>query len=86
MKYYGIKDRQTGELLRQFFSKNSKGNASIISLNNIIDPLSVHIFLTRNKNVAASLLLEGYCEYNNEKYELDGIKENLEIYESEFNL
>ena len=86
MKYYGIKDRQTGELLRQFFSKNSKGNTSIISLNNITDPLSVHIFLTRNKNVAVSLLLDGYCEYNNETYKLDGIKENLEIYESEFNL
>ena len=86
MTYYGIKDKKTGQLLRQFFSKNVKGNMSVISLNNIADPLSVHIFLTKNKNVAASLLRDGYCEYNNEAYKLDGIKDNLEIYESEFNL
>ncbi len=59
---------------------------SVISLNNIADPSSVHIFLTKNKNVAASLLRDGYCEYNDEAYKLDGIKDNLEIYESEFNL
>ncbi len=86
MTYYGIKDKKTGQLLRQFFSKNIKGNMSVISLNNIADPSSVHIFLTKNKNVAASLLRDGYCEYNNEAYKLDGIKDNLEIYESEFNL
>ena len=86
MTYYGIKDKKTGQLLRQFFSKNVKGNMSVISLNNIADPLSVHIFLTKNKNVAAFLLRDGYCEYNNEAYKLDGIKDNLEIYESEFNL
>ena len=86
MTYYGIKDKKTGQLLRQFFSKNVKGNMSVISLNNIADPLSVHIFLTKNKNVAASLLRDGYCEYNDEAYKLDGIKDNLEIYESEFNL
>ena len=86
MTYYGIKDKKTGQLLRQFFSKNIKGNMSVISLNNIADPSSVHIFLTKNKNVAASLLRDGYCEYNNETYRLDGIKDNLEIYESEFNL
>lgn len=86
MTYYGIKDKKTGQLLRQFFSKNVKGNMSVISLNNIADPSSVHIFLTKNKNVAASLLRDGYCEYNNEAYKLDGIKDNLEIYESEFNL
>ena len=86
MTYYGIKDKKTGQLLHQFFSKNIKGNMSVISLKNIADPLSVHIFLTKNKNVAASLLRDGYCEYNNEAYKLDGIKDNLEIYESEFNL
>lgn len=86
MTYYGIKDKKTGQLLRQFFSKNIKGNMSVISINNIADPSSVHIFLTKNKNVAASLLRDGYCEYNNEAYKLDGIKDNLEIYESEFNL
>jgi hypothetical protein len=86
MTYYGIKDKKTGQLLRQFFSKNIKGNMSVISLNNIADPSSVHIFLTKNKNVAASLLRDGYCEYNDEAYKLDGIKDNLEIYESEFNL
>ncbi len=86
MTYYGIKDKKTGQLLRQFFSKNIKDNMSVISINNIADPSSVHIFLTKNKNVAASLLRDGYCEYNNEAYKLDGIKDNLEIYESEFNL
>ena len=86
MTYYGIKDKKTGQLLRQFFSKNIKGNISVVSLKSIADPLSVHIFLTKNKNVAASLLRDGYCEYNNEAYKLDGIKDNLEIYESEFNL
>ncbi len=86
MTYYGIKDKKTGQLLRQFFSKNIKANMSVISINNIADPSSVHIFLTKNKNAAASLLRDGYCEYNNEAYKLDGIKDNLEIYESEFNL
>ncbi len=74
MTYYGIKDKKTGQLLRQFFSKNIKGNMSVISLNNIADPSSVHIFLTKNKNVAASLLRDGYCEYNDEAYKLDGIR------------
>ena len=50
MTYYGIRNKQTGELLRQFFRKNAeKGNMSVISLDNIGDPLSVHIFLTKNK-------------------------------------
>ncbi len=91
MTYYGIRNKQTGELLRQFFCKNvKKGNTSVISLDNIGDPLSVHIFLTKNKKTAESLLDNGYCEYNNEIYKLDdkldGIKDTLEIYESEFNL
>ena len=86
MTYYGIKDKKTGQLLLQFFSKNVKGNTSVVSLKSIADPLYFHIFLTKNKKVAASLLRDGYCEYNNEAYKLDGIKDNLEIYESEFNL
>jgi len=91
MVYYGIRNKQTGELLRQFFSKNAGGgNTSVISLFNIDDPLSVHIFLTKNKKTAECLLDKGYCEYNNETYKLDdrlnAVKDALEIYESEFNL
>ncbi len=91
MTYYGIRNKQTGELLRQFFSKNAeKGNTSVISLDNIGDLPSVHIFLTKNKKTAESLLDKGYSEYNNETYKLDdklnGVKDTLEIYESEFNL
>ena len=90
MKYYGIRNRQTGELARQFYGKNANGNDSMISLYNIDDPLSVHIFLTKNKNTALSLINDGYCEYNGETYKLDDrlkdLKEDLEIYESEFNL
>ncbi len=90
MKYYGIRNRQTGELARQFYKKNSKGNVSTISLYNIDDPLSVHIFLTKNKNTALSIINEGSCEYNGETYKLDDrlkdLKGDLEICESEFNL
>ncbi len=90
MKYYGIRNRQTGELARQFYCKNAKGSVSTVSLYNIDDPLSVHIFLTKNKNTAASMLNDGYCEYNGETYKLDDrlkeLKDYLEIYESEFNL
>ncbi|MDA8298993.1 MAG: hypothetical protein M0Z57_03180 [Deltaproteobacteria bacterium] len=90
MKYYGIRNRQTGELARQFYGKNAKGNISTISIYNIDDPLSVHIFLTKNKNAALSIINDGYSEYNGEIYKLDDrlkdLKEDLEIYESEFNL
>jgi hypothetical protein len=86
MTYYGIKDKQTGQLLLQFFGKNTKGNSSVISLKGISDPLYFHIFLTKYKNIAESLLQDGYCEYKNETYKLDGGKSGLEIYETEFNL
>jgi hypothetical protein len=90
MKYYGIRNRQTGELARQFYGKKAKSNVSTVSLYNIDDPLSVHIFLTKNKNTAESLINYGYCEYNGETYKLDDrlkdLKGDLEIYESEFNL
>ncbi|MGC8554909.1 MAG: hypothetical protein ACP5NA_05420 [Candidatus Acidulodesulfobacterium sp.] len=90
MKYYGIRNRQTGELARQFYGKHLKGNVSTVSIYNIDDPLSVHIFLTKNKNTAVSLINDGYCEYNGETYKLDDrlkdLKDYLEIYESEFNL
>ncbi len=90
MKYYGIRNSQTRELARQFYGKNVKGNVSTISLYNIDDPLSVHIFLTKNKNTALSLINDGYSDYKGEIYKLDDrlkdLKEDLEIYESEFNL
>ncbi|MHB1545894.1 MAG: hypothetical protein ACYCSB_06125 [bacterium] len=86
MTYYGIKDKKTGQLLLQFFGKNTKGGTSVVSLKSIADPLYFHIFLTKNKNIAESLLRDGHCKYDNESYKLDGAKDDLEIYESEFNL
>lgn len=90
MRYFGIKNKKTGELIRQFCRQNSKDNIYVLSFDNVPDTLCCHIFLTKNKDTAASLLRDGYCEDNGEAYKLDAAldiaKEDLEIYESEFNL
>ncbi len=90
MVYYGIKDKKTGQLLRQYFigETGTGSSTSVISVKNVDGSLYAHIFLTKNKNIAMSLLLEGYCEYNDGTYKLDdvSISGELEIYETEFNL
>lgn len=86
MTYYGIKDKKTGQLLQQYFDRNTKRNISVLSLNCVADSLSSHIFLTKDKNAVMSILRDGYYKSNNEAYKLDGTKDDLEIYETQFNL
>ncbi|MHB1661921.1 MAG: hypothetical protein ACYCSQ_04755 [bacterium] len=86
MIYYGIKDKKTGQLLQQYFDRNTKRNISVLSLNYVADSLSSHIFLTKDRNAVMAILCDGYYQYNNEAYKLDCPKDDLEIYETEFNL
>lgn len=90
MKYYGIKDKKTGQLLRQHFilntDNNAKNNISILSLNHVSGSSGSHIFLTKDGNAAMSILRCGYYESGNEAYKLDGAKDDMEVYETEFNL
>lgn len=90
MLYFGIKNKKTGELIRQFFRQNPKNNISVLSFGNVPDSLSVHIFLTRDRNAAVSVLRDGSYENGNEAYKLDTesvvAADDMEIYESEFNL
>lgn len=90
MVYYGIKNKKTGELVKQFFRRNPRDNISVLSFNSMPDTLCFHIFFTRNRDAAEAVLREGIYEGEREAYKLDPslepVKKDLEIYRADFNL
>lgn len=90
MLYYGIKNKKTGELVRQFFRQDPGNNISVLSFDNVPGALCFHIFLTADKNGVETVLREGIFEKGKDSYmlaiSLKALSEDLEIYQSEFNL
>lgn len=90
MTYYGIKNKKTGEMVREFFMRDPKNNISVLAFDTVPGSMGCHIFLSGNRSVAESVLRDGIYIGDRESYKLDEqlvlMKDDLVIDESEFNL